>query len=82
VSSSESAVDSPRQAAVDSPRQAPEAVIEASAGAAAPAPTARIADDALIPLESLTRAPLVDHADIYQRVHEQLQGALAEIDGV
>lgn len=32
-------------------------------------------------LESLADLPLSEHPDLYQRIHEDLQGALADIDG-
>lgn len=32
-------------------------------------------------LDSLADLPVVDHADVYQLIHADLQAALAEIDG-
>jgi hypothetical protein len=40
---------------------------------------AAVAD--LAELESLSARPLAEHADVYQHVHEQLQAALAQLDG-
>ncbi|MGH8963434.1 MAG: hypothetical protein ACRDWT_19960 [Jatrophihabitantaceae bacterium] len=32
-------------------------------------------------LEDLESRPLSEHADVFQRLHSQLQSALAEVDG-
>jgi hypothetical protein len=32
-------------------------------------------------LDGIADRPLAEHADLYERVHAQLQGELAEIDG-
>jgi len=41
---------------------------------------ARIAEH-LASLDALGSLPLAEHAEVYQRLHTQLQAALAEIDG-
>jgi hypothetical protein len=35
---------------------------------------------AIAQLDGLAERPLAEHPDVYQRVHEALQGALADID--
>jgi hypothetical protein len=37
--------------------------------------------DRLAVLDQLADRPLQEHAEVYQRVHADLQAALAEIDG-
>jgi len=37
---------------------------------------------ALQALAGLEQRPLAEHADVYQQLHSELQGALAEIDGM
>ncbi len=44
-----------------------------------PAPT-RIASS-LAALDRIAERPLAEHADVFSRVHAELQDALAEIDG-
>jgi hypothetical protein len=51
-----------------------------TAGDLDPGPTQRISAH-LGALSSLDSRPLAEHADVYQRVHTELQSALAEIDG-
>lgn len=51
----------------------------AAAEQAAPI-TTRVAD-AVRSLDDVAERPLAEHADLYQRVHAELQSALAEIDG-
>jgi hypothetical protein len=46
---------------------------------AAPAPAPVVAD--LADLGTLDERPLAEHADVFGRVHAQLQAALAEVDG-
>ena len=46
-------------------------------GVAPPAPTHA---SALDELESLAERDLVEHPDVYQRIHSELQSALAAID--
>ncbi|MGI8761536.1 MAG: hypothetical protein ACR2LF_09660 [Jatrophihabitantaceae bacterium] len=36
----------------------------------------------LAQLETLGRRPLVEHAEVYQQLHTELQRALSEIDGI
>lgn len=66
------------------------AVEEASPAAAAPAvpgspaaesPVARRIAAEVASVATLSELPLAEHADAYQRVHVELQRALAEIDG-
>lgn len=48
--------------------------------AAAPVTPARIAER-LVALDTVGDLPLAEHAEAYQRLHLELQAALAEIDG-
>ena len=45
------------------------------------ATTARIAEQ-VAALDTVGDLPLAEHAEMYQRLHTELQGALAEIDGL
>ena len=57
-------------------------VADAASRAAEPAPgSAGPVADALRALGELDAAPLAEHPDIYQRIHADLQDALAGIDG-
>ncbi|MCU1658284.1 MAG: hypothetical protein JWO57_2940 [Pseudonocardiales bacterium] len=38
-------------------------------------------DQHMAVLDSMRERPLPEHADVYQRLHVELQDALAEIDG-
>jgi hypothetical protein len=50
--------------------------------ASEPAATpARIAEQ-VAALDTVGDLPLAEHAEMYQRLHTELQGALAEIDGL
>ena len=42
---------------------------------------ARIAEQ-VAALDTVGDLPLAEHAEMYQRLHTELQGALAEIDGL
>lgn len=58
-----------------------EAVSEAVGASPVASPVAsRIAEE-VASLATLSELPLSEHADAYQRVHAELQRALAEIDG-
>ncbi|MDQ2748065.1 MAG: hypothetical protein M3Y44_00790 [Actinomycetota bacterium] len=52
----------------------------ASAGAGPRLNEQRIAERVAV-LDSVSDLPLVDHVELYQRLHAELQSALAEIDG-
>ncbi len=55
--------------------------IVASPDAQAPdAPTTRPTVTAVASLETLRELPLAEHPDVYQRIHAELQGTLADID--
>jgi hypothetical protein len=57
----------------------PPATPPASPPAESPAEQTRVAA-ALAHLAALDQTPLAGHPDIYQQVHAELQGALADID--
>ena len=46
----------------------------------APPPAGSSVTRAIAQLDGLAERPLAEHPDVYQQVHEALQGALADID--
>lgn len=55
--------------------------VAASAGGAEPAVAAPVAQAVdLSELDTLGTRPLAEHAEVFGRIHEQLQAALAQLD--
>jgi len=59
---------------------ASEEVVAGEAAAASDAPVASGVASALRELETLPERELAEHPDVYQRIHAELQAALATID--
>lgn len=54
--------------------------LEPSTPPPAPADTSAILAERLRVLDTLADRPLVEHPDVYQQLHAELQATLAEID--
>lgn len=67
----------PGAAAATSPAQTP----TPTDGAPAPELTPERIAERVAVLDAVAELPLADHVELYQRLHAELQSALAEIDG-
>ena len=67
-------------ATVDATAEAPPTEVAASSTGETPSTAASPVEEALAELDTLPQRELAEHPEVYQRIHAELQSALATID--